>query len=307
MSRTTSCERALEHLVLDAVELVGDLVEDREAVVEEVVEDLVEQATRSAGEELLAEDVVLLAPREEARDRAELAVRDRDDVVVPDEEVELGGVQPLHLVVVEREVEDGEEVAVVLVVVDLRALALRDDVLDVERMPAEARGELLRRLDVGRDDVDPGQAASGELVDDRRRARWPADARARERRMRGRLGMGTQRVVLRQRHVLDCSPGASRSSRAALQHREKLGRKRDGFLLDPRIAYFNHGGYGACPVKVFAEYQRLQRELERDPTTFSSGSSRSSCGRRGPPSPPSSARRRATSSSCPMRRPRSTR
>src|ERR687898_635915 len=32
--------------------------------------------------------------------------------------------------------------------------------------------------------------------------------RARERRMRGRLGMGTQWVVLRQRHVLDCSPGA---------------------------------------------------------------------------------------------------
>ena len=43
---------------------------------------------------------------------------------------------------------------------------------------------------------------------------------------------------------------------------------RDGFLLDPRIAYFNHGGYGACPVEVFAEYQRLQRELERDPTSF---------------------------------------
>ena len=32
--------------------------------------------------------------------------------------------------------------------------------------------------------------------------------RARERRMRGRLGMGTQWVVFRQRHVLDCSPGA---------------------------------------------------------------------------------------------------
>ena len=43
-----------EHLVLDPVELVGDLVEDREAVVEEVVEDLVQQATRAAGEELLA-------------------------------------------------------------------------------------------------------------------------------------------------------------------------------------------------------------------------------------------------------------
>ena len=78
-------------------------------------------------------------------------------------------VQSLDVLVVDREVEDGEEVALVLVVVDLRALALRDDVLDVERVPAEALGELLRRLDVGRDDVDPGEPASGELVDDRRR------------------------------------------------------------------------------------------------------------------------------------------
>jgi isopenicillin-N epimerase len=43
---------------------------------------------------------------------------------------------------------------------------------------------------------------------------------------------------------------------------------RDGFVLDPEVAYFNHGGYGACPVEVFAEYQRLQRELETGPTDF---------------------------------------
>jgi isopenicillin-N epimerase len=42
----------------------------------------------------------------------------------------------------------------------------------------------------------------------------------------------------------------------------------EGFLLDPEVAYFNHGGYGACTVEVFEEYQRLQRELEREPTTF---------------------------------------
>ena len=41
---------------------------------------------------------------------------------------------------------------------------------------------------------------------------------------------------------------------------------RAGFLLDPEVAYFNHGGYGACPVEVFEEYQRLQHELEREPT-----------------------------------------
>lgn len=43
---------------------------------------------------------------------------------------------------------------------------------------------------------------------------------------------------------------------------------RGGFLLDPDVAYFNHGGYGACPVEVFDEYQRLQCELEREPTDF---------------------------------------
>ena len=49
---------ALEHVVLDPVELVADLVEDREAVVEEVVEHLVEQATGALREELLAERLV---------------------------------------------------------------------------------------------------------------------------------------------------------------------------------------------------------------------------------------------------------
>lgn len=43
---------------------------------------------------------------------------------------------------------------------------------------------------------------------------------------------------------------------------------REGFLLDPEVAYFNHGGYGACPVEVFEEYQRWQLELEREPTAF---------------------------------------
>lgn len=40
------------------------------------------------------------------------------------------------------------------------------------------------------------------------------------------------------------------------------------FLLDPDVAYLNHGSYGACPRAVFAEYQRLQLELERQPTDF---------------------------------------
>ena len=60
---------ALEHLVLDDVELVRDLVEDREAVVEEVVEDLVQQAPRPAGEDVIAQALVVLTAPEETRDR----------------------------------------------------------------------------------------------------------------------------------------------------------------------------------------------------------------------------------------------
>jgi isopenicillin-N epimerase len=43
---------------------------------------------------------------------------------------------------------------------------------------------------------------------------------------------------------------------------------RSGFLLDPDVVHLNHGSYGACPEAVFAEYQRLQLELERGPTEF---------------------------------------
>jgi len=40
------------------------------------------------------------------------------------------------------------------------------------------------------------------------------------------------------------------------------------FLLDPDIAYLNHGSFGATPEPVFREYQRWQRELELQPTEF---------------------------------------
>jgi isopenicillin-N epimerase len=39
----------------------------------------------------------------------------------------------------------------------------------------------------------------------------------------------------------------------------------DLFLLDPEVAYLNHGAFGACPRIVFDVYQRWQRELEREP------------------------------------------
>ena len=116
-----------------------DLVEDREAVVEEVVEDVVEQVARPFANSV-AQLLVLLAAAEEPRHRQQLDGRQRDEVAVADEEVELGRVQPLDGLVVDREVEDAEEV--VRVLVDLRPLALREHVLEVERVPAEALGEV---------------------------------------------------------------------------------------------------------------------------------------------------------------------
>ena len=63
-----------------------------------------------------------------------------------DEDVELRRIESLNGLVVDGEVEDAEEVALVLVVVDLGALALRDDVLDVQRVTAESFREGLRRV-----------------------------------------------------------------------------------------------------------------------------------------------------------------
>ncbi len=40
------------------------------------------------------------------------------------------------------------------------------------------------------------------------------------------------------------------------------------FLLDDDVVFLNHGSYGACPEPVFREYQRWQRELEREPVDF---------------------------------------
>src|SRR5436305_14159186 len=40
------------------------------------------------------------------------------------------------------------------------------------------------------------------------------------------------------------------------------------FLLDPEVAFLNHGSYGACPRPVFERYQAWQRELEWEPVDF---------------------------------------
>ena len=68
--------------------------------------------------------------------------------------------------------EDAEEVALVAVVVDLRPLPLREDVLDVEGMPAETLAQAVDRLGVDRRvEMDPGEALGAELSDAWFRAR----------------------------------------------------------------------------------------------------------------------------------------
>ena len=84
-----------------------------------------------------------------------MLVGERDQVVGPDEDVDLGRVEARDRLVVAREVQDDEQVVVVLV--DLRALVARVDVLVVERVEVEA---LLEPGLVGGTralDVDPAQ------------------------------------------------------------------------------------------------------------------------------------------------------
>lgn len=40
------------------------------------------------------------------------------------------------------------------------------------------------------------------------------------------------------------------------------------FLLDPDVAFLNHGSFGATPKPVFDTWQQWQRELERQPVQF---------------------------------------
>jgi isopenicillin-N epimerase len=43
---------------------------------------------------------------------------------------------------------------------------------------------------------------------------------------------------------------------------------RERFLLDPEIAFLNHGSFGAAPRPVFEIYQAWQRQLEQEPVVF---------------------------------------
>jgi isopenicillin-N epimerase len=43
---------------------------------------------------------------------------------------------------------------------------------------------------------------------------------------------------------------------------------RQHFLLDPEIAFLNHGSFGACPIAVLERQQQFRFEIERNPCEF---------------------------------------
>jgi hypothetical protein len=126
---------------------------------------VVEEITRALREELLPQFGVLGAAAEKVRHRQELGVRECDQEVGADEDVQLGGVQPLDALVIEGKVENDEEIALVLV--HLGTLPLGEHVFDVELVEAKTVGKQGRLERSRLVDVDPGEAVSGELGDAR--------------------------------------------------------------------------------------------------------------------------------------------
>lgn len=46
------------------------------------------------------------------------------------------------------------------------------------------------------------------------------------------------------------------------------GSLRSLFLLEDDTVFLNHGSFGACPVSVFEDYQKWQRQVEKQPVRF---------------------------------------
>ena len=187
---------ALEDVVLEALELEAHLAQHRERRIDAGVDDLVQQVARALREDLLAQVVLLAVALEHRRQGRQRDVRERDQVVGAQEEVELGGQDAPRVLVEQREVQNDEDVVVVLV--ELRALVARVDVLVVERVEVEMLLEPVaigaaRRLDV--DPAQPGRLDDVGRSDVQRQRRFrrtggAARARSRERTRQGDVRHG---------------------------------------------------------------------------------------------------------------------
>ena len=179
MSRTISLGAALEDVVLEPLELVAHLAQHREATRRRSRRRSCRAGSRRPSRTAARAPRRGAAALEQVLDRRERLVRQRDEEVGADEDVELGGVEPPDRLVEAREVQDDEQVVVVLV--DLRALVARGDVLVVERVEVEV---LLEPGAVDRAralDVDPAQAVRPRRPRLRRpQARRPCDDLDRE-------------------------------------------------------------------------------------------------------------------------------
>ena len=102
------------------------------------------------------------AALEQVFDRLQRLVRDRDQEVLTDEDVELAGVEPSHRGVEDGKVKDDEQVVGVLV--DLRPLVARQHVLEVEAVELEVLLEPSPLECARAIDLDPAEALAGDRL-----------------------------------------------------------------------------------------------------------------------------------------------
>ena len=161
----------LEDVVLELVELGAHLAQHRERGVDAGVDDPVQQVAGALREGRLAHLLALAVALEHRRQRRQVLVRQRDQVVGTDEQVELRRQEAPGRLVEDREVENDEQV--VVVGVELGALVAGRDVLDVQRVEPELALQPLAVLLEGLLEVQPADAGGR---DDLVRAR-PRSAR----------------------------------------------------------------------------------------------------------------------------------
>src|SRR5690349_474543 len=124
-----------------------------------------------------------------------------------------------------------------------RTLQTRDAGTSFRR---DGMGDLLR--------VSPNARARAADLDTRRKRRIFSDdetpfGRARDTAPSDKSGRVETRVIL---------------ARARMEERIATA----DFGHDPALTFLNHGSFGACPLAVMAEQDRLRRHFERDPVAF---------------------------------------